>query len=257
MVDLGNLEGAVALAIGYTLKVPFRFDRFADRVSKLDSRWNDKTELRRKLQSTFDKIVSQLRWENQILARAEVKHLDEGYGRLDALNRIGNQVFFETMLPAEVLKNEDAKLVDSKVKETLPPQLEPLTPNFARRDAPVSFPPLWDVPWFLWAQYDASIFNEIVRNAGEALGVNAKLNMTIRTNDNQPLFKSSVKILNIYWFEEMLRGPDTVHGGQAWRFAGIQGAPRAEMERSCGYFQERHSMADRPGESKSRTRALS
>jgi mono/diheme cytochrome c family protein len=208
MVDLGNLEGAVALSIGYTLQLPWRFNSFADRVSKLDNRWNDKTELKQKLQATFDRIVSQLRWENQILARGEVKHLDEGYGRLDALNRIGNQVFFEDMLPAEILKNRDAKLVDSKVKETLPTQLEPLTPNFVRRDAPVSFPPLWDAPWFLWAQYDASIFNELVRNAGEALGVNAKLNMTMATNDKQPLFRSSVQVLNIYWFEEMLRGSD-------------------------------------------------
>jgi hypothetical protein len=33
MIDLGNLESAVGLAIFYTMKVPFRFDRFADRVA--------------------------------------------------------------------------------------------------------------------------------------------------------------------------------------------------------------------------------
>jgi hypothetical protein len=66
--------------------------------------------------------------------------IEEGFGRLDALNRIGNQVFFTDMIPAAT--------------KTLPEQL---AGNFARLDAPVSFPPIWDVPWFLWAQYDASI----------------------------------------------------------------------------------------------------
>jgi hypothetical protein len=28
--------------------------------------------------------------------------------------------------------------------------------NMHVRDAPVSFPPIWTVPWFRWMQYDAS-----------------------------------------------------------------------------------------------------
>ena len=49
--------------------------------------------------------------------------------------------------------------------------------NFAPHTAPVSFPPIWDVPNFLWAQYDASILNPNIRNIGEAMGVAAKINM--------------------------------------------------------------------------------
>ena len=78
-----------------------------------------------------------------------------------------------------------------------------LAPNFARIDAPVSFPPIWDAPWFSWAQYDGSIFNELVRNAGEALGVNAKVNMNGKSRSLRlPLL---VDIVNIHRFEEMLR----------------------------------------------------
>jgi hypothetical protein len=192
MVNLGELEKAVGLAIGYTLKVPFRFDRFADVVAQPGGRWTDRRELRAELERILQNLKKvQIGWEREILARNRVDHIEEGFGRLDALNRIGNQVFFEDMLPPDAAK--------------LP---EHLAANYARIDAPVSFPPIWDVPWFLWAQYDASILNELVRNAGETLGVNAKVNLTTYSDDKRPLFRSSANILNVHWFEEMLRGPD-------------------------------------------------
>ncbi|WP_342723900.1 hypothetical protein AAFG07_33130 [Bradyrhizobium sp. B097] len=68
-----------------------------------------------------------------------VTNLDEGFGQLDALNRIGNQVFYTNFL-------------DPATGELTDPLLKG---NFARNDAPVSFPPIWDTPYFLWAQYDA------------------------------------------------------------------------------------------------------
>jgi hypothetical protein len=207
MINLGELEKAVALAIGYTLKIPLRFDRFADRVAKSDSRWSDKAQLREEMESILDKLETQLKWETEILQRTNAGHLDEGFGRLDALNRIGNQVFFEDMLPAEGRPRAQTTPAQSK-KEARPKLPEHVAANFARRDAPVSFPPLWDIPWFLWAQYDASISAELVRNAGEALGVNAKLNMTVPPNEKQPLFRSSVDMRNIDWAEKMLRGSD-------------------------------------------------
>ena len=42
----------------------------------------------------------------------------------------------------------------------------------------MSFPPIWSVPWFWWAQYDASIEQPLIRNAGEALGVSALINLS-------------------------------------------------------------------------------
>ncbi len=75
----------------------------------------------------------------------------EGYGRLDALNRIGNQVFS----------------IDLKKPE-----------NYAGSSAPVHYPRIWNTPWFDWVQYNGSIMQPMVRNAGESLGVSAELNLT-------------------------------------------------------------------------------
>ena len=63
------------------------------------------------------------------------------------------------------------------------------------------------MPWFKYAQYDASIEQPLIRNAGEAMGVTALVNMSA---DYPPdaLFRSSVAIENLHWIEPMLRGPD-------------------------------------------------
>src|SRR5262249_601837 len=139
--------------------------------------------------------------EDTILERQGVRHLEEGFGRLDALNRIGNQVFFANMLPRAATKKDASK----DLHKVLPDHR--LAANFARQDAPVSFPPIWSTPWFSWAQYDASVQNELVRNAGEALGVNAKVNLREYGDPQLPTFRSSVEMLNIHWFERLLAGP--------------------------------------------------
>ena len=221
MINLGELEKAVGLAIAYTLRIPFRFDRFADQVAKSDSRWSDKTRLKEEMRSALKKMRTQIDWENEILERTKVDHFEEGFGRLDALNRIGNQVFFEDMLPSGGRARAQTAPSDPTPEDATEKLPEDLAGNFARRDAPVSFPPLWDVPWFLWAQYDASILAELIRNAGEALGVNSKLNMTTLSNESLPLFRSSVEMRNIYWAEKMLRGPDPFAGDKAPEFKGL------------------------------------
>ena len=85
--------------------------------------------------------------------------------------------------------------------------LSGLENNLHADDAPVSFPPIWTVPWFLWAQYDASIEQPLIRNAGEALGVSALINLS---PDPPPeaLFRSSIALENLVRIEAMLRGPD-------------------------------------------------
>src|SRR5262245_32925107 len=47
MVNLGEVERAVGLAIGYTLWIPTRFGRFADEVARLSNEPVDKTELKK------------------------------------------------------------------------------------------------------------------------------------------------------------------------------------------------------------------
>ena len=201
MVDLGKLEPAIALSIVYTLKVPGRFDRFAERLAKRNAdwpNWTDKSKLRKELEETFNKIVVTSTWARQ---SSNLPPVEEGYGRLDALNRIGNQVFFENLLP------DDIGAMDLNKLPRVPRHV---ANNFAPIDAPVSFPPIWDTPTFLWAQYDASILNELVRNAGESLGVGAKINMT--GADTSRHFSSSIQIATIVEMEKMLRGTDPLAG---------------------------------------------
>jgi len=59
-----------------------------------------------------------------------IEETDEGFGRLDALNRIGNQVFYTDLVLGGLSGFEK---------------------NIYANDAPVSFPPVWTVPWLWWA----------------------------------------------------------------------------------------------------------
>jgi mono/diheme cytochrome c family protein len=182
MVDLLKLEQATALSILYTVYVPGRFQRFAARVLGPDPDPAAYNQLKKDLSATGDDLLSQISIQKKTFAKDTL----EGFGRLDALNRIGNQVFF-TDLDLGGLKG--------------------LEKNLHARDAPVSFPPIWSVPWFWWAQYDASIEQPLIRNAGEALGVSALINLS---PDSPPgdLFRSSVAVENLDRIETMLRGPN-------------------------------------------------
>src|SRR4029453_12561907 len=66
-----------------------------------------------------------------------------GFGRTDALARIGNWIF------GTELENDDNLVVGS---------------------APVKFPSIWDSPYYSWAQYNGSVEQAMVRNLGEVLG---------------------------------------------------------------------------------------
>ncbi|RXH21201.1 cytochrome C [Bradyrhizobium zhanjiangense] len=198
MVNLGEVERVIGLSIGYTLMLPWRFERFADRLESIEGRSVDRKKLRGDLELALQKIKKQKAANDSLLTKQGVTNLDEGFGRLDALNRIGNQVFYTNFL-------------DPATGELPDPLLKG---NFARNDAPVSFPPIWDTPYFLWAQYDASVLNELVRNSGEALGVSAKINMRAPA-PGRPLFESSIHLSDIARFEELLRGTDPFSSAEA------------------------------------------
>ncbi|MBB4383500.1 cytochrome c [Bradyrhizobium sp. SBR1B] len=210
MVNLGEVERAIGLSIGYTLILPWRFERFASKLEQIKGESVDRKQLRSDLELALRKIKNEKAETDRLLSGQGVTDLDEGFGRLDALNRIGNQVFYSNLLDPAT-----GQLRDPLLKG-----------NFARHDAPVSFPPIWDTPYFLWAQYDASVLNELVRNSGEALGVSAKINMTAAA-PGRPLFTSSIHLADIARFEELLRGTDPFSTGGAGsrKFTGLL-APR-------------------------------
>jgi hypothetical protein len=193
MVNLKKLELATGLSLGYTLYVPGRFSRFAARVLGPDATKAERDDLKQKLAPIAKFLLDQKKLYDKTIAgkktydnKQQQTDTEEGYGRLDALNRIGNQVFTTDMALSG---------------------LQGFEKNLHSLDAPVSFPPIWTVPWLLWAQYDASIEQPLIRNAGEALGVSALLNFSPDA-PRDTLFRSSVAIENLVRIEDMLRGPN-------------------------------------------------
>jgi processive rubber oxygenase RoxA-like protein len=204
MVNLKKLELATGLSIAYTLNVPGRFKRFAARVLGPDPSEEDRDKLEQKLSSIGQFLLDQKNIYDKTIASKKTydgtqqADTEEGFGRLDALNRIGNQVFYTDLVTAGLSGFEK---------------------NLHAQDAPVSFPPIWTVPWFLWAQYDASIQQPLIRNAGEALGVSAIVNLSPDTPP-QAIFGSTIAIENLARIEAMLRGPDPA--GENPAFGGLQ-----------------------------------
>ncbi|WP_315774251.1 MULTISPECIES: di-heme-cytochrome C peroxidase [unclassified Bradyrhizobium] len=187
MADLRKLEEAMGFAMIFTQYVPGRFSRFVDRVLGPNASDADRETLKKGLKAATDFALNMQakNYKTTIEAKGQTE-TEEGFGRLDALNRIGNQVFYLDMASSglpNMLGNQEAI------------------------DAPVSYPPIWTVPWFSWAQYDGSIAQPLIRNAGEALGVSAQINFSPETASDR-LWRSSMAIDNLLYIENMLRGPD-------------------------------------------------
>jgi mono/diheme cytochrome c family protein len=172
LTDLFKMKQGMGVALALTRYLPGRFSRFAERILGPDSTIDDRETLKNQL----DQVIAQYKQVKNLEERVASQSILEGYGRLDALNRIGNQVFS----------------IDLKKPE-----------NYAGSSAPVHYPRIWNTPWFDWVQYNGSIMQPMVRNAGESLGVSAELNLTDPSKD---LYKSSVNIKSIDKMEQMIKG---------------------------------------------------
>ena len=171
LTDVGRFRTALGYALGLTALSPPRFLRFAQRVLgpgySLAALGQLKLELALTVKEGF---------KMQIAEPGSKGDVEEGYGRLDALNRIGNEVF--------------AAQMGDKANNA------PLT-------APVAYPHIWDEAWFDWVQYNSSIQQPMVRNAGEAMGVRALVNYD---GQHAPLFTSTIPIDRLHAIETMLAG---------------------------------------------------
>jgi mono/diheme cytochrome c family protein len=172
LTNLFTMKQGMGISLFLTRYWPGRFDRFADRILGPDSSIDDRATLKNQL----DQVLAQYKQVKNLEARVASQSILEGYGRLDALNRIGNQVFS----------------IDLKKPE-----------NYAGSSAPVHFPRIWNTPWFDWVQYNGSIMQPMVRNAGESLGVSAELNLT---DPVKGLYKSSVDVKSLFDMEQMIKG---------------------------------------------------
>jgi hypothetical protein len=187
--NLKLLQGSLGLALIDTAALPLRRIRFENRVLGKNAPISARLRLIGQLNDVLGTFLHIKALEDHVAS----KSVEEGFGRLDALNRIGNQVFsIDTGLDA----------------------------NYAAESAPVHFPRIWDASWFLWVQYDGSIEQPMVRNAGEALGVAAPVTLS---GDPNQLFRSAVRVDNLDHIETMLAGsvPPNAQTG----FSGLR-APR-------------------------------
>ena len=189
IVDVTQFQSALGASLALTQRFPFRFSRFADRVLKargLAAESPDYSVERDKLRKGLDAFLSTS--QDEILTAYRMGLYAShpgGFGRTDALARIGNMVFGTEM-------DRDG--------------------NLAVGSAPVKFPSIWDAPYFSWAQYNGSVEQSMVRNVGEALGVRARVAYNPggrpwgRSGEQEAVLTSTVDMPGLYAFETLLRG---------------------------------------------------
>jgi mono/diheme cytochrome c family protein len=171
----GGFAPVLAASLIGTAVNPWKFDRFAQRV--LGSGYPaSKSKLRDALWTTIKAMAS----SGQNNPLRELYPVHEGFGRTDALGRIGNTAFGDHLV-AE---------------------------NYHSGDAPVSYPYVWNIWKFDWVQYNGSVAQPLARNIGEALGVGAIA--PLRSSMRQPLpenerFRSSVDIPGLLRIEHGLQ----------------------------------------------------
>lgn len=174
-VDLGQLTLAIEAALGQTAlssNLPLlngKFLRFAKRV--LGSEYTEEGIATPK--ADLSSVITELKKEPHGI------DVVEGFSRLDALNRIGNQVF----------------ALDTGRFE-----------NYVNISAPVNYPHIWTSSWFSWVQYDGSIMQPLIRNAGEAMGTAALTNYSAPVDQGR--FSNAIPMQNLHWIEASLAGPE-------------------------------------------------
>ena len=177
----GNFAPMLAASLLGTAINPAKFDRFAQRV--LGPGYPDaKPKLRKALFATLKAMGA----SGQNRRSRDLYPVHEGFGRTDALGRIGNTAFGDHLSAA----------------------------NYQVGDSPVSYPYVWNIWKFDWVQYNGSVSQPLARNVGEALGVGAIVPLV--SSVGQPLppgerFRTSVDIRGLHRIEQTLqrlRPPD-------------------------------------------------
>jgi cytochrome c5 len=155
---------------------PFKWSRFADNVL------HDQNTLREDLRLRMDvaKVIFDLTRQTLVEKRRHLYPGEEGFGRTDALGRIANNVFATNLNSS----------------------------NYRVANAPVSYPPLWDIWKFDWVQYTGSVAQPMARNIGQSLGTGAQYDLVDeygRPIDTAVDFHTSAKIASMVKIEETLR----------------------------------------------------
>ena len=204
IADLQSFQTELGFAAGLTEYVPGRFDRFAKAVLG----GNPTDEAKDKLHQEFKEFLERGLAEKKEADDRKLYPVPGGFGRTDALGRIGNFVF------GTELDNQNLRVAD----------------------APVSFPPVFYTSWFAWVQYNASIQQPMVRNIGEALGVRARVNLT----DPSKLYQSTVNVKNLHEMEDLLAGPTPFAGlhSPSWPEAVLGSLDQAKVKQGAALYHQ-------------------
>jgi mono/diheme cytochrome c family protein len=146
-MHLGNFAPELLGSLISTYLNPFKFARFAKPVlgPRYPHGWG-------KLHGDLGTVIGGLLRQGVNDSTRHLYPTDEGPGRIDALGRIGNTVFGD--------------------------ELSPL--NYKLSNAPVRYPPVWDIWKFNYVQYNASVRQPMTRNVSESLGVGARAELLDR-----------------------------------------------------------------------------
>ena len=171
----GNFAPVLLASMMYTRLNPWKFDEFAEGVLKQNYP-NGKDKLKDDLWLSIKGFLG----AGQNNPFRGLYPVQEGFGRTDALGRIGNTVFGDHLT----------------------------SDNYQEGAAPVSYPFVWNIWKFDWVQYNGSVAQPLARNIGEALGVGAVI--PLLDDNGNPLpkeqrFTSSVRVDDLNLIEETLR----------------------------------------------------
>ena len=203
-VHTGHFLPVLLGSMTSTLVNPIKFNRFAHKVLG-DAYEQGKGTLRKEFASVLMTLLQQARSD----ATHKLYPTDEGFGRTDALARIGNVVFGAHISPL----------------------------NLKVGNGPVSYPYLWNIWMFDWVQYNASVSQPMARNVGEVLGVGAKISLMDpygRPLPESERYRTSVQfdhLLKIEHTLQQLKPPP-------WPEDLLGPIDRAKAERGRALFQE-------------------
>jgi mono/diheme cytochrome c family protein len=202
--NVGHFVPTMLASMISTAANPFKFDRFARNVLGArypDGRWT--------LHQQFRQVIGNLAALGYHEWKYGLAPTEEGYGRTDALARISNTVFGDNLDPK----------------------------NYKVGNAPVNYPPVWNIWKFDWVQYNASVSQPMARNIGEAMGTGAKYTLVDRYGKPLPpeeRFRSTAILDNLHTIELTLRRLQP----PAWNEGVLGAIDAAKAERGKALFDE-------------------
>lgn len=167
-IDIHPLIAGLDDALTATVADPTKFTRLAERLGHSDGAGRE--ALRKRLEEN----AAAVHGYRSVLSATPSS---VGPGRMDALTLIHNQVQSRWL----------------GVPENWLAPLAPAKPSF-----------VWNVPQSAWAQWSGVLFDPLMRNVGEVLGVFARMDLTAKT-PAEGLFDSTIDINGQIVSEDLLR----------------------------------------------------